>query len=174
MLFRSTGPGIPVAERTLVLQPFYRALGTNVDGSGLGLAIVQEIVQQHGAELRIDDARPRSLATAQGMVLYDRAIALKADEVHLGCGARLACDVPLLAIEGQVPVWQSQCALALTPEGQIATDHYQRSTSHPQVFAVNDGSMALARNLPAATTGGHLHASRNEAGALHLLFGGTQ
>jgi two-component system sensor histidine kinase TctE len=62
-----TGPGIPEAERQLVLQPFYRALGTNVDGSGLGLAIVNEIVQQHGAELAIADARPRGSAAAQGM-----------------------------------------------------------------------------------------------------------
>jgi len=62
-----TGPGIPEVERALVLQPFYRALGTNVDGSGLGLAIVHEIVQQHGAELTIADARPRSVAAAHGM-----------------------------------------------------------------------------------------------------------
>jgi two-component system sensor histidine kinase TctE len=53
-----TGPGIPENERELVLQPFYRALGTNVDGSGLGLAIVHEIVQQHGAELKMEDAHP--------------------------------------------------------------------------------------------------------------------
>ena len=62
-----TGPGIPEAERALVLQPFYRALGTNVDGSGLGLAIVKEIAQQHGAELSISDARPCGSAAAQGM-----------------------------------------------------------------------------------------------------------
>ena len=62
-----TGPGIPEAERALVLQPFYRALGTNVDGSGLGLAIVNEIVLQHGAEMTIGDARPRGSAAAQGM-----------------------------------------------------------------------------------------------------------
>ena len=61
-----TGPGIPETERALVLQPFYRALGTNVDGSGLGLAIVQEIVVQHGAELSIGDARPRAVAAAHG------------------------------------------------------------------------------------------------------------
>jgi two-component system, OmpR family, sensor histidine kinase TctE len=29
-----SGPGIPESERELVLQPFYRALGTNVDGTG--------------------------------------------------------------------------------------------------------------------------------------------
>jgi two-component system, OmpR family, sensor histidine kinase TctE len=48
------GPGIPLAERDLVFQPFYRALGTNVDGSGLGLPIVREIAQQHGASISID------------------------------------------------------------------------------------------------------------------------
>ncbi|TCP05881.1 sensor histidine kinase [Caldimonas thermodepolymerans] len=53
-----TGPGIPEAEREKVFQPFYRALGTDVDGSGLGLAIVREIAQQHEAVVVIDDARP--------------------------------------------------------------------------------------------------------------------
>jgi len=61
-----TGPGIPEAERQLVFQPFYRALGTDVDGSGLGLAIVHEVVQQHGAEITISDARPRSALPAKG------------------------------------------------------------------------------------------------------------
>lgn len=50
------GPGIPESERELVLQPFYRALGTNADGSGLGLAIVQEIAQKHSATLSIEFA----------------------------------------------------------------------------------------------------------------------
>jgi two-component system sensor histidine kinase TctE len=53
-----SGPGIPEAERELVLQPFYRALGTNVDGSGLGLPIVLEIARQHQAEIVLEDARP--------------------------------------------------------------------------------------------------------------------
>jgi two-component system, OmpR family, sensor histidine kinase TctE len=52
------GPGIPAAERELVFQPFYRALGTNVDGSGLGLPIVKEIAQQHGASVAVDTAHP--------------------------------------------------------------------------------------------------------------------
>ena len=59
-----TGPGIAPAERALVFQPFYRALGTNVDGSGLGLAIVHEIAQQHDAAIDIDDAHPRLAAPA--------------------------------------------------------------------------------------------------------------
>lgn len=53
-----SGPGIPASERELVFQPFYRALGTNVDGSGLGLPIVLEIARQHDAEVTLEDARP--------------------------------------------------------------------------------------------------------------------
>jgi two-component system sensor histidine kinase TctE len=62
LLVEDTGPGIPQAERELVFEPFYRALGTNVDGSGLGLAIVAEIAQQHDAQVSIDSCdRPPPL-----------------------------------------------------------------------------------------------------------------
>jgi two-component system sensor histidine kinase TctE len=61
-----SGPGIPEDERELVFQPFYRALGTNVDGSGLGLAIVREIAQRHGAEVVLEDAQPRSAGGTPG------------------------------------------------------------------------------------------------------------
>jgi two-component system sensor histidine kinase TctE len=55
-----SGPGIPVAERERVLQPFYRmndSLSNSVDGSGLGLAIVQTIARQHQAILIVEDAK---------------------------------------------------------------------------------------------------------------------
>ncbi|MFT3778618.1 MAG: sensor histidine kinase N-terminal domain-containing protein [Ottowia sp.] len=52
------GPGIAPADRDRIFEPFYRALGTNVDGSGLGLPIVREIAQQHGAQVDVDDAHP--------------------------------------------------------------------------------------------------------------------
>ena len=53
-----SGPGVPQAERELIFQPFYRALGTEADGSGLGLPIVMEIARQHGAQVLLQDARP--------------------------------------------------------------------------------------------------------------------
>ena len=62
-----SGPGIPESEREQVFQPFYRALGTNVDGSGLGLAIVREIAQAHEAEVSLDDTRPRRQAEELGL-----------------------------------------------------------------------------------------------------------
>ena len=54
-----TGPGIAESERHLVVERFYRVLGTGQDGSGLGLAIVREIAQQHEAEMAIR-ANPRA------------------------------------------------------------------------------------------------------------------
>jgi two-component system sensor histidine kinase TctE len=53
-----SGPGIPLAERDLVFEPFYRALGNDVDGSGLGLPIAQEIAHQHRASISVEDTRP--------------------------------------------------------------------------------------------------------------------
>lgn len=67
------GPGIPEGERERVMQPFYRSLGTNVDGSGLGLAIVQEIAQQHGASVRMEDAHPQR--SAKGLRVSVRFVA---------------------------------------------------------------------------------------------------
>jgi two-component system sensor histidine kinase TctE len=52
------GPGISAAERERVFEPFYRALGSNVDGSGLGLPIVREIAQRHGATVTVEMAHP--------------------------------------------------------------------------------------------------------------------
>ncbi len=53
-----SGPGVPLAERELIFQPFYRALGTEVDGSGLGLRIVMEIAHLHDATIGVEDTRP--------------------------------------------------------------------------------------------------------------------
>jgi two-component system, OmpR family, sensor histidine kinase TctE len=72
-----SGPGVPVAERGLVFQPFYRVLGTESDGSGLGLPIVQEIANLHQGDVTLQETHPgqvppgalfsvRFLATAAG------------------------------------------------------------------------------------------------------------
>jgi two-component system sensor histidine kinase TctE len=61
-----SGPGIPVAEREQVFQPFYRVLGSGVEGSGLGLAIVREIARSHRAELSVEQADGRWRGPTQG------------------------------------------------------------------------------------------------------------
>jgi pyridine nucleotide-disulfide oxidoreductase family protein len=83
-------------------------------------------------------------------VLQDVALGMDAGAVQLGCGAALACDVPLLATGVQAPSWLADSGLALDDEGFIAVDMYQRSTSHSRVFAAGDVStrmdIALERN----------------------------
>ena len=53
-----SGPGVPEAERELIFQPFYRALGTEADGTGLGLPIVLEIAHQHNASVSMESTHP--------------------------------------------------------------------------------------------------------------------
>ena len=93
-----SGPGIPAAEREKVFQPFYRALGTNVDGSGLGLAIVAEIAAQHGATVALEDAnlRPRSAATGGATSGADAP-------APFGPGARFTVRFPAAPEPGQPP-----------------------------------------------------------------------
>ena len=53
------GPGIPVAERDRVFEPFTRLPGVRRDragGTGLGLAIAQRIAAAHDGTIAVDDA----------------------------------------------------------------------------------------------------------------------
>lgn len=120
-------------------------------------------------------------------VLQDTALKIEADTVHLGCGARLACDVPLIALGVQAPVWLTDSGLALDTQGFIEVDKYQRSASHDTVFAAGDvctrndrtwerngvyamrTGKALVRNLGAVTSGAGLHAQGPMPTSLNLL-----
>lgn len=103
-------------------------------------------------------------------VLQDNALALDGHSVQLGCGANLACDVPILALGPQAPLWLAGSGLALDAQGFPAVDIYQRSTSHGRVFAAQTGS-ALAHNLAAAMAGTALKAQPGSATALSQASG---
>lgn len=125
-------------------------------------------------------------------VLQDVAVAMQAGTVQLGCGADLACDVPLLATGAQAPQWLAGSGLALDAQGFIAVDMYQRSTSHSRVFAAGDVSTrmdrplarsgvyavragaVLAHNLAAATAGTALQPHQPPAATLNLLSCGDR
>ena len=81
-------------------------------------------------------------------VLVDAAIGFAAAEVQLASGARLACDIPLIATGAQAPAWLQGSGLALDAQGFIAVDACLRSTSHPHVFAAGDVSSRTDRPLP--------------------------
>jgi signal transduction histidine kinase len=53
------GPGIPVAEKSAVLQRFYRGERDRMTpGSGLGLSIASAITRLHGFHIELEDASP--------------------------------------------------------------------------------------------------------------------
>jgi len=49
--FIDNGPGVPVAEQTLVFEPFHT---TRRGGTGIGLSVAQAIARAHGGELVLD------------------------------------------------------------------------------------------------------------------------
>lgn len=56
---RDEGPGIPAAERDVVLKRFYRGEASrSSEGSGLGLSLVAAVARLHGFTLTLADARP--------------------------------------------------------------------------------------------------------------------
>jgi hypothetical protein len=91
-------------------------------------------------------------------VLYEPVAAIERDDVVLASGARLACDVPLLVLSRSTPAWLQDSGLAGSADsvdsslslGQhLLIDPHQRSTSHPEVFFVQEDSAVLPVNLRA-------------------------
>jgi pyridine nucleotide-disulfide oxidoreductase family protein len=134
----------------------------------------------------------RALKRRNITVLADRAVGITATEVTLAGGARLACDVPLIATGAQAPVWLASSSLALDANGFITVDAFQRSTSHSHVFAAGDVSSrvdrelarsgvyavragrALTKNLVAAVTGVPLTPHQPPKNTLNLLSCGNR
>lgn len=112
------------------------------------------------------------LKKRQVTVLQDSALSLRAGSVQLGCGADLACDVPVLVDPTQAPPWLANSGLALDAGGFPAVDIYQRSTSHSRVFSIHHGGSGLLHNLNAAMAGSALKAERKSATSLQLVSGG--
>ncbi len=56
VVVEDTGPGIPVAERSRVVQRFYRGDNASEGGTGLGLAIANEIALAHSGRFVIGDS----------------------------------------------------------------------------------------------------------------------
>jgi signal transduction histidine kinase len=60
------GPGIPLAERNVVLQRFYRSERTShLAGSGVGLSIVSSVMRVHDFTFRLGDAAPGTSASIE-------------------------------------------------------------------------------------------------------------
>lgn len=136
--------GMPGARFTLITG------GTEV-GSTLPAGVRQRVLRQ---------LKRRGIT-----VLREACTGIREGEVHLGNGARLACDVPLLAIGAHPPAWLQGSGLALSDDGRVLVNACQQSTSHANVFAA--GELAHRADLP--PTAGGLHAARTSPLAHNLL-----
>jgi NADH dehydrogenase FAD-containing subunit len=117
--------GMPGARFTLITG------GTEV-GSTLPAGVRQRVLRQ---------LKRRGIT-----VLREACTGIHQGEVHLGNGARLACDVPLLAIGTHPPAWLQGCGLALSESGHVLVNACQQSASHANVFAAGD--VASRADLP--------------------------
>jgi NADH dehydrogenase FAD-containing subunit len=105
----------------------------------------------------------RALKKRQITVLQDTAVSLDSSAVMLGCGAALACDVPLYAGAAQAAPWVGLSGLTTDAQGFIAVDGRGRSLSHTQLwstdsthaFELDDRALGakLATNLLAVVAG---------------------
>ena len=90
--------------------------------------------------------------------LVDQVVRVERDQLTLGSGARLACDISLVAVGAQAPLWLKDSGLDLDHQGFIAVNACQQSTSHAQVLAAGDVSSRVdvphARNAAYALRSG--------------------
>ena len=106
-------------------------------------------------------------------VLQDVVTTIGADEVRLGCGASLACDVPLLAVGAQPPQWIEHSGLTLDERGYIAVNEYQQSVSHSHIFASGEG--CVRTNLKLARSGAYaMHVASNLRHNLNAVISGAK
>jgi pyridine nucleotide-disulfide oxidoreductase family protein len=95
----------------------------------------------------------RALRRQRVTVFEDLCTRIEAGRVHLGNGARLACDVPLLATGISAPPWLQASGLQLDERGFIAVGPSLQSLSHREVFA--SGDVASRPDAPHAKSGVH-------------------
>ncbi|MGQ0711297.1 MAG: NAD(P)/FAD-dependent oxidoreductase [Rhodoferax sp.] len=129
------------------------ALRERLGNCAITLVAPDGVCPQYPAAMR---ARLEQTLRRQGVtVLHDHALALQEGRVVLGCGAHLACDVPVLTLGLQAPAWLGASSLALDAQGGVAVNAQQQSTSHPQVLAVG-GLGQDARDADATRAGAAL------------------
>jgi len=68
----------------------------------------------------------------------EACVAVEAGALVLASGARLACDVPVMATGVGAPAWLRGSGLALDERGFVRTGPTLQSASHPEVFAAGD------------------------------------
>ncbi len=97
-------------------------------------------------------SRTRRLVRSE---LDRQGIALLEDDARLSDGKLLVAgreiepvELIIAAVGSGAPDWPGTSGLAVDPQGFVAVDQFQRSTSHPEIFAVGDVAARQDRTVP--------------------------
>ncbi len=93
----------------------------------------------------------KALARHKVTIFREACVAVEAGELVLASGARLACDVPVMATGVGAPAWLRESGLALDERGFVRTGPTLQSVSHPEVFAAGD--VAVREDAPHPRSG---------------------
>ena len=90
----------------------------------------------HDAPPRLQRCLADALRQRNVTVLADSAMQITTGEIQLGSGARLACDVPIIAtgVMRRPPPWLVESGLAVDSQGLIAVNANGQSAAHPKLF----------------------------------------
>ena len=80
----------------------------------------------------------KALARHKVTLFREACTAVEPGALVLASGARLACDVPVIATGVGPPAWLGASGLALDERGFVSTGPTLQSTSHPEVLAAGD------------------------------------
>jgi NADH dehydrogenase FAD-containing subunit len=119
------------AEQSMRLYGVSGARFSLVTGPGDWLPGVHEDVRQRVME----QLRQRHIS-----LIHANCTAIGDEALELGSQAALTCDVPILAMDSQAPLWLQNSGLALSPSGHALTTAQLRSTVSERVFLVGEAS----------------------------------
>lgn len=97
-------------------------------------------------------SRTRNLAQAElarhDILLLEDDLRIEADAVLVGDHGLDEVDAIIASLGAAAPEWPAASGLATDPEGFIAVDRHQRSTSHQHIFAAGDVARRMDREVP--------------------------
>lgn len=148
------GGGVAGFELAMALQ---HRLGRGANAARIGL-VAGDAGMLPGLAPSVRVRALALLRRARVTVLNQRCVEITAQQVLLDNGARLVCDVPVLASPAVLPPWLRDSGLALDERGFVSVTPQLHSTSHAEVFV--SGALVSAPQRPPAGDG--RHALRNE------------
>ena len=150
---RPAGVNLPTDRVVTATAAMMESLG-RLGPDDLAIALVTGGAEPlHGHAPGVRRRAAAALARRRITVFRDTCAALLPGAVVLGRGARLACDVPLLATGAEAPGWLAGSGLALDDQGFVLTGSTLQSSSHPEIFAVGD--LAARADAPHPRSGVH-------------------